>query len=104
MKKSWNKGFILMESLAALALITFCVGVFLTGQGQMLQQSEGKMADLKAKRVLYEEVNEFVHYGGSKKRISTQDRGYQVSIIQEAEIQQVAVHVGPQEVVIKIED
>ncbi|WP_291290816.1 competence type IV pilus minor pilin ComGE [Enterococcus sp.] len=56
MTKSSSKGYILLESLIGLGVLTTAVFLFLTVQTQILQQSAQLQAKVAALRVLYEEV------------------------------------------------
>lgn len=54
--KRQNKGFILIEGLAALAILTFTLFNFYAGQSTYVLQIKKQQAELWAYRVLYEEV------------------------------------------------
>ena len=59
MKKPSNrliKGFILIESLGALAILTFCLLYFYSGQSSFLLKMKEEQLELTAYRILYEEV------------------------------------------------
>lgn len=54
--KRRNKGFVLIESLVALTILTFTLFHFYAGQSTFVLQIKKQQAELRAYRVLYEEV------------------------------------------------
>ncbi|WP_313539292.1 competence type IV pilus minor pilin ComGE [Enterococcus sp.] len=105
MRKSSNKGFILLESMLAFSVLTTCIFIFLHLQSASLQQSAHLQEKAEILRVLYEEVQyqqtalpANVSYKTIRKDM------YQVTFWQSNQQQQVQINKGDSQVVIKSEN
>ncbi|OTN77759.1 hypothetical protein A5886_002860 [Enterococcus sp. 8G7_MSG3316] len=105
MRKSLNKGFILMESLLAFGVLTTCIFLFLSVQSVSLQQSAQLQEQAEILRVLYEEVqNQQPSLPADLSYTTDRNNTYQLKFWQKDQLQQVQIKKGDIQVVIKSED
>jgi len=105
MRKSSNKGFILIESLLAFSALTSCIFIFLNLQSASLQQSAQLQEKAEILRVLYEEVqNQQASLPANISYTTTRQDTYQLTFWQTNQQQQVQISNENLQVVIKSED
>ena len=100
MKRKWSEGYILLEALVALSILTICVFIFIHGMQVMLQQRHRQNQKMQMTRVLYQETKEVLRRGGEPVRsVDYNGRRIQV-VIEEGEVD--AVRAVSKEVSIEI--
>ncbi|KPG71500.1 competence type IV pilus minor pilin ComGE [Enterococcus sp. RIT-PI-f] len=105
MRKSSNKGFILLESMLAFSVLTTCIFIFLHLQSVSLQQNAQLQEHAEILRVLYEEVQyRQTTLPANVSYTTTRKDMYQVTFWQSNQQQQVQISKGNRQVVIKSEN
>lgn len=90
MKRKWSEGYILLEALVALGILTICLFVFLHGMMVMLKQRTRQERRMQMTRVMYQEAKEVLRRGGETEKTVIY-QGAQIKVILEKEGQRDAV-------------
>ncbi|MCB5951932.1 hypothetical protein LI951_07630 [Enterococcus sp. BWT-B8] len=97
LKKFLNfSGYFFIESLVSLTILTVVIGGYLSVHTVLFSKAKPYEERLAMKRVLYEEMKEYKHYGGSAvRKVLREKKEYFVTIIeQDGEIKAATVENG----------